>query len=414
MGGTIVTYGQGHRDASKPSGGACGIDIDILMRMMNSLDSLIYKIGAFVRAEAVLCIALFCALVSGLFVDEGHDFLATIDVRVLALLFCLMAAVGGLRQSGLLARCAHMLARHATDMRSLCLALVSLPFFASMLVTNDVALLAFVPFAIAALIVANATRHLARVIVLQAVAANIGGMVTPMGNPQNLFLYTTFDIPTAEFFFALAPFAIATLIALAVTCLGFKGARPSDCTSLGSAPVCRRQAAGYAALFCLCLAAVMRVIPYQAAFLITLAALSAFDRTAFKNIDYGLLGTFICFFVFSGNIASIPSVSAFLESLMQGAPFLTSAGASQIVSNVPAAVLLAGFTDDWRALLLGVDLGGLGTPVASLASLIACKLYLHTPNASLATFMKEFAAANAIGLAGLTALYCAIYGVAAL
>lgn len=366
------------------------------------------------RSEAVLCIAFCCALASAPFVETGHGFFSSIDMRVLALLFCLMAAVGGLQQSGVLARCAHELVARANTMRSLSLTLVALPFFASMFVTNDVALLAFVPFAIAALTMANETRRLPRVIVLQAVAANIGGMVTPMGNPQNLFLYTAFDIPTDEFFLALAPFALATLIALAAACLLFGKTPLNERTSLGSTDVKKKPAFGYAALFCLCLAAVVRLVPYQVAFVVTVAVLAAFDRTAFRRIDYGLLATFVCFFVFSGNIAAIPALGSLFESAMQSSPFLTSVTASQVISNVPAAVLLAGFTDNWQALLLGVDLGGLGTPIASLASLIALKLYLHTPGASTATFMKEFAVANIAGLAGLTVLYCVVYSVGAL
>lgn len=383
----------------------------ILVSMTNAF---IYRIGAFVRSEAVLCIALLCALASIPFVEEGHDFFSTIDTRVLALLFCLMAAVGGLQQSGVLAHCAHALVSRANTMRSLCLTLVTLPFFASMLVTNDVALLAFVPFAIAALTMADSTRHLPRVIVLQAIAANIGGMVTPMGNPQNLFLYTSLDIDTAAFFFALIPFACATLVALAAVCMCFKGPLPPTRTSLGSATMQKKQALGYALLFCLCLAAVLRALPYQAVFVISFATLLLFDRTALRRIDYGLLATFICFFMFSGNIAAIPALNSLLESLMENAPFLTSVGTSQIISNVPAAVLLAGFTDNWQPLLLGVDLGGLGTPVASLASLIALKLYMHTPNARTAAFMREFAVANTVGLVGLILLYCAIHGIAAL
>ena len=378
------------------------------------VNSFIYKAGAFVRSEAVLCIAFLCALVSCAFVEQEHGFFASVDTRVLALLFCLMAAVEGLQRSGILARCAHALVARTHSLRSLSLALIALPFFASMLVTNDVALLAFVPFAVAALTMADSTRYLPRIIVLQAVAANIGGMVTPMGNPQNLFLYTAFHIPTDEFFLTLAPFALATLAALAAACLSLEKLPLTERTSLGSAAMKKKQAAGYTALFCLGLAAVVRIVPYQAAFIIAVAALLVFDRKAFKNIDYGLLATFACFFVFSGNVADIPAVSATLESFMEQAPFLTSAGASQIISNVPAAVLLAGFTDNWQALLLGVDLGGLGTPVASLASLIALKLYMHTPDARSAAFMKEFALANIAGLAGLTALYCALYGVAAL
>ncbi|MDO4443803.1 MAG: SLC13 family permease, partial [Slackia sp.] len=286
--------------------------------------TLIDKIGAFVRTESVLCIALLCALASCAFVEQGHDFFASVDLRVLALLFCLMAAVGGLQRSGILSRCAHALVVKARTVRSLCLTLVALPFFSSMLVTNDVALLAFVPFAIAALAMANATAHLPRIIVLQAVAANIGGMVTPMGNPQNLFLYTAFDIPTDEFFFALVPFALATFAALVATCLFLRKTPLTERTSLGSTAVKKKQAIVYAMLFCLCLAAVVRIIPYEVAFIAAIATLAVCDRAAFRHIDYGLLATFVCFFVFSGNIAAIPAISSLLSSLMEHAPFLTS------------------------------------------------------------------------------------------
>ncbi len=145
----------------------------------------------------------------------------------------------------------------------------------------------------------------------------------------------------------------------------------------------------------------MHIIPHQDLFALTIIGLLAFDRTALRRIDYGLLATFVCFFVFSGNIASIPPIAHALASMMETAPFLASAAISQIISNVPAAVLLAPFAGDWQPLLLGVDLGGLGTPIASLTSLIVLRLHLHTPDADFARVMKEFAAANAIGLAGL-------------
>lgn len=169
------------------------------------------------------CIAFLCAAASCLFVPAGHDFFAAIDLRVLALLFCLMATIDGLRSAGLFSRCAHLLIEKTNGLRMLSFVLVALPFFASMLVTNDVALLAFVPLAIVSLSAAKATRYLPRVIVLQAIAANIGGMVTPMGNPQNLFLYTAFGIPLHDFFKTLLPFAAATLLALGLACFGLKG-----------------------------------------------------------------------------------------------------------------------------------------------------------------------------------------------
>ena len=364
-------------------------------------------IASFCRNEAVLCIAFVCAFVSSFFVPAGHNFASSVDLRVIILLFCLMGATAGLQNAGVLSRSAYCLLSKVSGFRQLSFLLVALPFFAAMIVTNDVALLAFAPFAILTLSITDKKRHLPRIVVLQAVAANIGGMVTPVGNPQNLFIYTAFQTPFLQFFFTLLPFALATLFVLAAVCLTFPRENVHVSVSFGSEPIQRSKALLHSALFLLCLAAAVRILPYSVLFPITLLALLLFDRGIYRKIDYGLLATFLCFFVFSGNMSSIPFVQTTLGSAMNAAPFAVALAASQVISNVPAAVLLSEFTSNWPALLLGVDLGGLGTPIASLASLIAMRLYLHTPEARLSTFLKEFAVANAAFLALLCALYLA-------
>ena len=369
--------------------------------------SALKTIASFCRNEAVLCIAFVCALISSFFVPAGHDFASSVDLRVIVLLFCLMGATAGLQNAGVLSRSAHCLLSKVSGLRQLGFLLVALPFFASMIVTNDVALLAFVPFAILTLSITDKKRHLPRIVVLQAVAANIGGMVTPVGNPQNLFIYTAFQTPFLQFFLTLLPFALATFFALAVVCLTFPRESIHVSVSFGSEPIRRSKALIHSVLFLLCLAAAVRILPYSALLPVTLLALFLFDRGIYRKIDYGLLATFFCFFVFSGNMSSIPFVQATLGSAMNAAPFSVALAASQVISNVPAAVLLSQFTSNWPALLLGVDLGGLGTPIASLASLIAMRLYLHTLEARLSTFLKEFAVANVAFLALLCALYLA-------
>ena len=369
--------------------------------------SALKTIASFCRNEAVLCIAFVCALISSFFVPAGHDFASSVDLRVIVLLFCLMGATAGLQNAGVLSRSAHCLLSKVSGLRQLGFLLVALPFFASMIVTNDVALLAFVPFAILTLSITDKKRHLPRIVVLQAVAANIGGMITPVGNPQNLFIYTAFQTPFLQFFLTLLPFALATFFALAVVCLTFPRESIHVSVSFGSEPIRRSKALIHSVLFVLCLAAAVRILPYSALLPVTLLALLLFDRGIYRKIDYGLLATFFCFFVFSGNMSSIPFVQATLGSAMNAAPFAVALAASQVISNVPAAVLLSQFTSNWPALLLGVDLGGLGTPIASLASLIAMRLYLHTPEARLSTFLKEFAVANVAFLALLCALYLA-------
>ena len=367
------------------------------------------RLIAFLRDEAVLCIAFVCACVSLAVTGDVERVPECIDWRVVALLFCLMASVAGLRLSGVLARVAQALVVGERQKRVVCFALVAVTFFSSMLVTNDVALLAFVPIAVLALEAAGWRDSLVRVIVLQAIAANLGGMVTPVGNPQNLFIFTTFELSAFDFAAALVPFGGLALLMLALACLSFGEERSTVVLELDDAAIDMRRFALHAGLFVLSVLAVMRVVPYQAALLVVAPALFMFDRRVFAQVDYALLATFVCFFVFSGNMASMPAMQDFLGALMVGHPMLTSLVTSQVISNVPAAVLLSGFTQNWHSLLIGVDLGGLGTPIASLASLIAFKLYLHTRDADAGRFMREFAFANIVTLAAMVALYAALF-----
>ena len=332
-----------------------------------------------------------------------------IDWHVIVLLFCLMASVAGLRKSGMLSRIAQALVSGEKSKRAVCFALVMLPFFSSMLVTNDVALLAFVPIAIIALETAGWGDDLTRVIVLQAIAANLGGMVTPVGNPQNLFIFTAFELGGADFFAALAPFGALAFVLLSVACLTFGRGKSAITLKLDESAIDVKRFLMHAALFLLSVLAVMRIVPELAVLPVVAAALFLFDRRVFAQIDYALLATFACFFVFSGNMAHMPEMQDFLGGLMVSHPMITSLVTSQVISNVPAAVLLAGFTQNWHSLLIGVDLGGLGTPIASLASLIAFKLYMHTRGAKAMRFMKDFATANAVFLALMVVLYAVLF-----
>ncbi len=363
---------------------------------------------AFVRKEAVLCIAFLCMCVSAVIVPPSEAYLSYVDVRVIALLFCLMAAVAGLRASGLLSWCASRLLASGRSLGSLVFALVMLPFFSSMLVTNDVALIAFCPLAVMVLGLAGERALVARVVVLQAVAANLGGMVTPMGNPQNLFIYLHYHAPLAEFAWTIAPYAVLAFLLLAAACAAI-GSRPAAVREAATGVALdTRRLVLFSALFALCVLGVLRILPVQVLLVVVVGALALFDRGMFTRVDWGLLLTFVCFFVFSGNMAAIPFVRDMLQGLMDASPFLTSVATSQVISNVPAAVLLSQYTGDWPALLAGVDVGGLGTPIASLASLIAYRLYMTAPGARTGAFMREFALANVAGLVAMFALRAAL------
>lgn len=332
-----------------------------------------------------------------------------IDWRVIALLFCLMAAVAGFQKSGLIGHIARGLVRGRHSQRAVCFMLVMLPFFASMFITNDVALITFVPLALFTLDVAGWRKMAAYVVVLQAVAANLGGMITPVGNPQNLFIFTTYDLTAADFALALAPFGLLAFALTSLACLRCSRETSEVRIRRVEDPIDRKRLVLHGVLFALGLLAVVRILPWEILLAVVVVALLALDREIFRQVDYGLLATFVCFFVFSGNLAHMPALSGFLSGLMSSHPMLTSLFASQIISNVPAAVLLAGFTGNWHSLLIGVDLGGLGTPIASLASLIALRLYLNSTNAGMKAFMKVFVLMNVAFLAAMIALYAVLF-----
>jgi len=357
----------------------------------------------FVKKEPVLSISAVLAAASMLVVPPSAAYGEYIDVRVLCLLFCLMAVVAGVQECGLFTVLAQNLLSGRKPFRVISILLVLLPFFSSMLVTNDVALITFVPFAILVLELAGRRDALIRVVVLQTVAANLGSMATPVGNPQNLFLYAAYELSAGQFFGTVVPPALLSLAALTLAACFLLPRQLPELRLEEETLQGPKKLAVYGGLFLLCLLTVFRVTPYGITTVLVAGALLVLDRQLLKSVDYALLLTFVCFFVLSGNLGRVEPVRRFLQSLLQKNALLTAAGASQIISNVPAAVLLSGFTDQWKALLLGTNIGGLGTPIASLASLITLKLYLRWPGAKAGRFLAVFTAANLLGLALLLA-----------
>lgn len=361
------------------------------------------KVGGFVRREAVLVISLACALLSMLAVPPDAAYAGYIDMRVLCLLFCLMAVVAGLQQCGLFTVLAQRLLTGRKQLRLLYLALVLLPFFCSMLITNDVALITFVPFTVLVLSHIDRMDALIRVVVLQTLAANLGSMATPVGNPQNLFLCSYYGLGFGAFLRVVLPLPLVSLLALSAAALWTRGETIEITFPQREDIQQPRLFALLCLLFALCLLSVVHVLHYGIVTAAVALSLLLFARSLFARVDYALLLTFVGFFIFAGNIGRIEAVRNVLELLLGRSAYWTSVLASQVISNVPAAVLLSGFTDNWRALLAGVDVGGLGTPIASLASLISLKLYLRADNASLPRYLLVFTLANIAGLVLLSA-----------
>jgi len=355
-------------------------------------------IKEFIQKETVLFIAALCAALTMFLVPPSAEYLHYIDFRVLCLLFSLMAVVAGFKSVGTFQWLTYQLLRRIRSGRILGLALVMLPFFSSMLVTNDVALLIFIPFTLALLEQLGYQKAMIPVIVLQTIGANLGSMATPVGNPQNLFLYAAYNLSGGEFFSVTLPLTLISFVCLGAASL-FVLPRQLEQQELKEERISSPRDLGiYAALFVLCLLTVFRVIPYGLTTVLIVLVLLVLNRKLLKQVDYLLLLTFVCFFIVSENLGRVEAVREIMQGLLVKSTLLTSVGASQVISNVPAAVLLSGFTDQWRGLLAGVNIGGLGTPIASLASLITLKLYMRWPDAHILRFIGVFTAANVIGL----------------
>lgn len=360
------------------------------------------KLREILQKEKVLIIAAMVAVVSMFFVPPTMAYIDYIDVRVLCLLFSLMAVVAGFQSCHVFEALAQKMLTGEKKLRTIGWVLVALPFFTSMLITNDVALITFVPFTILVLKMVGGEKEAALIVVLQTVAANLGSMATPFGNPQNLYLYANYNMSGGEFFGTVLPLAAASL-AILWLCGFMVSDRSIQVNFNGKAYIKNKGKLGvYAMLFVFCLLAVLRIAPYWAVTGAVAIALLVLDRKLLLKVDYALLLTFICFFIFAGNMGKIPDVQNLLASIMEKNALLTSALASQVISNVPAAVLLSEFTENGRALLAGVNIGGLGTPIASLASLISLKLYTagaEAANGGTGRYMKLFMIFNVVGLA---------------
>lgn len=330
---------------------------------------------AFMKKETVLSAAAALALLSMFLVPPDAQYAGYIDFDTLALLFSLMAVMKGYQRSGLFDRLGGRLLAHVRSTRGLLLALVSLPFISSMVITNDVALITFVPFALIVLRLSGQERLLIPVVVMQTLAANLGSMLTPIGNPQNLYLYSRSGISFGGLCALMAPYVLLSGVCLAAVILVRRPAAVAvagpGAASPARPPRADRTPLYCTALFALCLLALFDVLPPLAVAAVALAFLLLCDRPLLRAVDYSLLGTFVAFFIFIGNLGRLEIFRGALSAFISGREELAAVLASQVISNVPAALLLAGFTQDWADLIVGCNLGGLGTLIASMASLIS-------------------------------------------
>lgn len=338
------------------------------------------KILNWCKQEAVLVIALLLAVVSAFFVHPDKEYLTYIDFRTLALLFCLMAVMVGFQSVGVFQYVAQKLLKRVGHIRGLAFVLIMLCFFSSMFITNDVALITFVPFTFIVLKMVLGERSevlVVPIVVMQTIAANLGSMLTPIGNPQNLYLYGKAGIGLGEFVILMLPYTLVAFMLLAIWCFIFpyKGEKRIGLELEESVDISEHKLKLliYGMLFVLCLLTVAHVLPYQITSLLVFGTVLVADRKILAKVDYVLLFTFIGFFVFIGNVGRVPVFNHLIQKIVDGNEVLTSIVSSQVMSNVPAALLLSGFTGEYEMLIVGTNLGGLGTIIASMASLISFK-----------------------------------------
>lgn len=365
----------------------------------------------FIKRETVLCIAFAAALISMIFVPPNADYLGYVDWSTLGLLFCLMAAVQGFGSIGAFRKLSGVLTRRFRNTRTLGAALSLMCFFLAMLVTNDVSLITLVPLTIT--LFRCRPEVTIRTVVLETAAANLGSMTTPMGNPQNLYIYSHYQMPLGEFFRTMLPPTVISLVIIALSALLIPSQElePAIRESASGSRSGKLRVVLYSVAAAASLCTVVRLLDWRISLVITLACVLIADRRVLARVDYALLGTFVCFFVFVGNISAIPAVKGFISGIVTGRELLVGAALSQVISNVPCAVMLSGFTENAGQLMLGVDIGGLGTLIASLASLISFKLYCASEEARKGRYFLEFTIYNFAVLAVLLAAQWGINGI---
>ena len=367
----------------------------------------------FIKNEIVLCVAGVLALISAIIVHPSKNYLSYIDFRTLSILLMLMITMAGLQKLSVFRQLGELLVGKMSTIRGVVLILIGLCFFSSMFITNDVALLTFVPFSIITLSISNRKDLYIIVIVLETLAANLGSMLTPLGNPQNLYLYSLSGMSMGRFIKLMLPYSLCAAALLLLSTLIFvKNAKitlkENDRKSYERTKREKMLIAIYIGAFLLSLFVVARVIPYGIGLIIVTIVAIAFDRNVLRKPDYSLLFTFIFLFIFIGNIKRIPEFSVAISSLIKLNEVGVSIVLSQFISNVPAAILCSGFAEDLQKIIIGTNLGGMGTLIASMASLISFKQYSYIEGANQKKYIGVFTLLNLVYLCIMIVVYCTI------
>lgn len=351
------------------------------------------KVWDFIKTNTVMVIAFAAAVITCIVVPIDKEYAGYFDFKTLTCLFCVLVVVCALRNINFFYLLARSIVQKFRTAKMSILVLIYITFIGSMLIANDMALLTFLPLGYFVLTETKKEKYMAFTFIMQNIAANLGGMLTPFGNPQNLYLYSKFNIPTSEFMhIMLLPFILSVGM-ITACCLIFVKNEKLELKNrkMRTDP---KKTVLYLLLFALAIAIVFKGVPYIIGAIIIAAVLIFADHGALKDVDYPLLLTFVFFFVFAGNMARIDSVRNIFAYLLEKNTLVVSVASCQIISNVPSAILLSQFTSNYRDLLIGVNIGGAGTLIASLASLITFREYVkHNPRKT-GEYIAKFSAFN--------------------
>lgn len=356
-------------------------------------DDTLQKLLNFFRKNTVACVAAIAAIITSFIVKPDREYIAYFDFKTLTCLFCTLAVVCAFKNIHIFEIAARRIVCLFHTARATVIAIVYITFIGSMLLANDMALITFLPLGYFVLSSTNNKKYMAFTFIMQNIAANLGGMVTPFGNPQNLYLYSYFNISNSEFVSIMGlPFIISMV--LITTCCFLVGNENLSLENDTNEKLNLPRTVIYGAMFVFSILIVFRIFPYYWGLIVIPVLLLFLDRRALLQVDYGLLFTFCAFFVFAGNMARIPEVKFFLEGLISRNTLLYGVLSCQVISNVPSAVLLSKFTSNYPELLVAVNIGGAGTLIASLASLITFREYSKIAPNQIGTYVKLFSAFN--------------------
>ncbi|MBE6645997.1 MAG: citrate transporter [Ruminococcaceae bacterium] len=351
------------------------------------------RVITFVRTNVVMVIAAALAIITSFIVPPDEKYIEYFDFKTLTCLFTVLAVVCALRNVRFFYTLAEKIVKRFKNARMAVLALVYITFIGSMLIANDMALLTFLPLGYFVLVSTHKEKYMCVTFILQNIAANLGGMLTPFGNPQNLYLYSKIAIPDGEFMLIMLPPFLLAILMITLSVIFF--IKPEPLTFSGvERRMPKLRVIIYLVLFAFSLICVFRIVPYQLALIIIPVAILIMDRRALLDVDYGLLLTFVFFFIFSGNMARMDAVRELFAALLDKSTLVVSALSCQLMSNVPTAILLSGFTENYKELLLGVNIGGCGTLISSLASLITFREYVQHNKGKGGKYILVFSAFN--------------------